>query len=173
MAAFVLTLAARVEAVEREQQLGADAGPGILVAAGKTEVGGAIAIHWTYGLTDAFNLMLEASGSVLSLRNEGDATHQRPGWILDADVGVGYVFDVLQWVPYAGVLVGGYGLSGGSLEGGTKILPGAVVALGLDYRLTRTVAVGVALRQHMLVTDTGNYPSFTQALARLETTWGW
>ena len=79
---------------------------------------------------------------------------------------------MLTWVPYAGILVGGYGLSGGTIPG-MKLLPGVEIALGLDYRARhRPLAVGVAVRQHFL-SETDTYPSFTQLLARFEYVWGW
>jgi hypothetical protein len=51
-------------------------------------------------------------------------------------------------------------------------LGGLSIAAGLDYRLSRSFAIGVALRQHM-VTDPNTYPSLSQAFARAEYTWGW
>jgi len=162
-------------AVEREQQLGADLGGAMLVVSGKStpDVGGVAGVHFAYGLSDAFNLMAEAEWSLVALHETGGAStlRTRPTWAANADVGVGYVFDVLRWVPYAGVLVGGYDLSGGTIAG-TRLLLGAVIALGCDYRLDRALSVGVALRQHML-SDTSTYPSFTQAFARVEYSWGW
>jgi hypothetical protein len=162
-------------AVEREQQLGVDLGGSMLIVSGKSapDVGGVAGVHWTYGLSDALNLMAEAEWSLLALRETqgGTGPGTRPSWAANADVGVGYVFDVLQWVPYGGLLVGGYDLSGGTIPG-SKILLGAAIAVGCDYRLDRTLAIGIALRQHML-TDASTYPSFTQAFARLEYTFGW
>jgi len=161
-------------AAEREHQIGADLGGSMLVVSGKNtpDVGGVAGVHWTYGLTDAFNLMAEGAWSLLALNEtQSGKSGTRPSWAANADVGVAYVFDVLQWVPYAGVLVGGYDLSGGTIAG-MKILPGAAIALGFDYRFGRGLLAGVALRQHML-TDTSTYPSFTQAFARVEYAWGW
>ena len=54
----------------------------------------------------------------------------------------------------------------------TKFLPGVELALGLDYRISPSIAVGVAGRQHLL-SETDTYPSFTQLLARFEYIWGW
>ena len=88
-----------------------------------------------------------------------------------AAAGVAYVLDVLQWVPYAGVLVGGYGLGGGTIQG-TKVLAGAAFALGLDYRVSRSLCAGVTARQHML-TEPNTYPSYTQLFAKFEYTFGW
>jgi hypothetical protein len=174
-----------VLAVEREQQLGVDFGGSMLIVSGKSspDVGGVAGIHWTYGLSDALNLMAEADWSLVALNEtqKASTTGTRPSWAANADVGIGYVFDVLRWVPYAGVLVGGYDLSGGTIPG-TKFLLGVAIAIGCDYRFDRTLAVGIALRQHMLTDPStwaagdiasSTYPSFTQAFARLEYTWGW
>jgi hypothetical protein len=160
-------------AVEHEHHAGIDAGGSILVLNDKTDVGGGVGAHWTYGLTDAFNLMVEGSWSLVALgeKRAVGVPRTRPATVGDAGVGVGYVLDVLKWVPYAGALVGGYMLTGGTV--GTKILPGAALALGLDYRFARSLAVGFAFRQHMLVTEMSTYPSFTQMFARVEYTWGW
>jgi hypothetical protein len=162
-------------AVEREHHLGVDAGASLLVVGGQSspEVGAGIGAHWTYGLSDALNLMVEAAGSRLAVNEAQGASqpHVQPAWMANADVGIGYVFDVMQWVPYAGLLVGGYALSGGTIQG-AKVLPGAAFALGLDYRFGRSLAAGISIRQHML-TEVSTYPSFTLAFARLEYTWGW
>jgi hypothetical protein len=170
-----LAVAAPAGAQEHEHHLGVDVGGGLLVLGDKStnDLGATFMAHYTYGLSDAFILMVEAQYSQVALGQTADSPntpHTYPSWIGNANVGVGYVFDVLTWVPYAGLLVGGYDLSGGTIPG-MKILPGAEIALGLDYRLTPRVAVGVAGRQHM-VSQCKEYPSFTQLLARVEIVWG-
>jgi hypothetical protein len=171
--AVAILFSAPAHAVEREHQLGADLGGSMLIVSGKNQpdVGGIVGVHWTYGLSDAFNLMAEGQWSLVALDESPKAGPVRPSWVGNVDVGVSYVFDVLQWVPYAGVLVGGYDLSGGTIPG-LKLLAGAVLAFGVDYRFTRSLLGGVALRQHML-TDASVYPSFTQAFLRAEYAWGW
>jgi len=167
-------LARQALAVERENQVGADLGGSMLIVSGKSapDVGGVAGVHWTYGLSDAFNLMAEADWSLLALKEtQSGSPGTRPSWAANANIGVSYVFDVLRWIPYAGVLVGGYDLSGGTIAG-MKLLPGAAIAIGFDYRFDRSFAAGFALRQHML-TDASTYPSFTQAFARVEYCWGW
>jgi Outer membrane protein beta-barrel domain len=170
-----LAVTAPAEAEDHEHHLGVDVGGGLLVINDKStkDLGATFMAHYTYGLSDAFMLMVEAQYSQVALGQTADSPktpHTYPSWIGNADVGIGYVFDVLTWVPYAGLLIGGYDLSGGTIPG-MKILPGAEVALGLDYRLTPSVAVGVAGRQHM-VSKFKEYPSFTQLLARVEIVWG-
>jgi hypothetical protein len=167
-----LAAAQPARAVEREHHVGVDVGPAIFVSKGHTTAGAAFVGHYTYGLTDAFDLMVEASWSFTSFTGGADSTHTRPAWLANADVGAAYVFDVLRWVPYLGGLVGATTLSGGPL-GRTKVLPDITLALGLDYRIDRRWVVGVAGRQRLLLTDAATYPSDTQVLARFEYTWGW
>jgi hypothetical protein len=169
-------LASRAGAVEHEHHVGVDAGGAVLVVNGKSsaDVGGGFGLHYAYGLTDAFNLMAESSFSLVGFgdqSNGGMAPSTYPAWLGNADVGVCYVLDVLQFVPYGGLLAGGYALGGGTMAS-TRVLPGFELALGLDWRLGRAFAVGFAFRQHM-VTDPGTYPSFTQFFGRFEYTWGW
>lgn len=165
-AAIAATIANSAGAVEREHHLGLDLGGNTLVIGGSgTDTGASVGAHWTYGLTDQFDLMIEGAWSV-------EALGRRAGSITNGDVGVSYVLDVLRWVPYFGVLVGGYELTGSEI-GGPKLLPGGVLAGGLDYRLNRALELGVAVREHMLLTEASIYPSFVQVLARIEYTWGW
>jgi hypothetical protein len=169
--ALVAALSFPAGAVEREHHLGVGAGASMLVMSDKTHVGAVAGAHWAYGLTDAFNLMAEGAWS-LATPGERLQVKGAPRGVTNVDVGLGYVFDVLRWVPYAGALVGGYALTGGTVDG-AKILPAIAIALGLDYRLGRSWAVGVAFRQHLLFTDMSDYPSFTHLFARFEYTWGW
>jgi Outer membrane protein beta-barrel domain len=174
VAAAVVSFSSNGGAVESEHQIGIDGGMSMLVMSDKTDVGGALGAHWAYGLSDALNLMAEGAWSLVALGEKVQNVHTprtRPTNVGNVDFGISYVFDVLQWVPYAGILVGGYALLGGTI-GSPTILPGASAAVGLDYRLGRKWAVGLAFRQHF-VTDTSTYPSFTHAFARFEYTWGW
>jgi hypothetical protein len=175
VAALVATTAHPAGAVERENHVGADLGATMLQVNNKSslDVGPALGAHWTYGLNDAFNLMVEATWSLVAIETLDSklTPRNRPTWVGTADVGVAYVFDVLTWVPYAGVLFGGYALDGGTIRG-TVFLGGLSLAAGLDYRLSRSFAVGVALRDH-IVTDPNTYPWLAQVLARAEYTWGW
>ncbi len=174
-AAGVATTLATVpaRAVEREHHLGADAGM-VIEDSDSPDVGLSLGAHWTYGIDDAWNVMAEgdwtfvARGSSPSVVLPGN----RAASIANVDAGVAYVLDVLQWVPYAGVMAGADGLTGGTVKG-LKIFPDVVLAAGLDYRVGRSLAVGVAIREHMLVTEFSTYPSFTQILGRVEYTWGW
>jgi hypothetical protein len=175
VAAAGMALASRAGAVEREHHLGLDLGGSMLVLNDKTDLGGGAGAHWAYGLTDAFNVMAEGAWSLVSIGEKVQSTstpRTRPGSVANGDVGLAYVLDVGQWVPYAGALAGASALTGGTVSK-TKILPDLVTALGLDYRFGRSWAAGLAFRQHFFVTEISTYPSFTQVCARFEYTWGW
>ena len=157
-------------AVEQEHAISLGVGPSILDVAskGSADTGAGPAIAYTYGLSDAFNLMAETSWSLVALNeNAQDA----PTSVTTFDVGVGYVFDVVRWVPYAGLLAGTSLMSGGGIDG-VRFVPEAAVALGFDYKFDRTWAAGLALRQYFF-TDAATYPSYSQAFARVEYVWGW
>jgi hypothetical protein len=176
VACVVLAVPAR--AVEREHALGLDAGGAIFVVNDKSspDIGGSFGLHYTYGLSDAFNLVADAGWSLVALNETlTDPTttpRTRPTNVTNANVGVAYVLDVLQWVPWGALEIGGYALQGGTIEG-VKALPGAAVAVGLDYRLDRSWAIGVEAREHLLFTEMSTYPSFLQGLVRFQYVWGW
>jgi hypothetical protein len=142
-------------------------------------VGPSLGAMYSYGLSDQFNFLAEVKGSVLTLSREViDAEKNpvvpttRPTREASAAVGVSYVLDVLRWVPYAGLLVGGQAVSGGTLEK-ARILPVAQLALGLDYQMNRTLSFGFALRQSFMVTEMATYPSATHLFAKVELSWGY
>jgi hypothetical protein len=177
VAALAFTALARTaSAVEREHHAGVDLGGAALSIADKSslDVGPGVGGHYKYGLSDEFDLMAEGAWSLVAPGQTGGpkAPGTLPAWVANADVGVDYVFDVLRWVPYAGVLAGGYALAGGTVDH-VQLRPGVAAAVGVDYRFNRDFAAGIAVRQHLLFTDATTYPSFTQAFARVEWTWGW
>ena len=127
-------------------------------------------LHLTYGLTDAFNGLLEI-----------DITgHPSDGlMIASGSIGVGNVFDVLQWVPYVGLMAGGYDLWTVDAECGTDLTVachrgriGGSIPFGLDYQLSRSFAVGAQGRVHLLLL--GDSPvMYVTAFARAEVLWGY
>jgi hypothetical protein len=133
------------------------------------------ALHYAYGLTDQWNLTVELGSAVVASNQQQDAPETprtRPAGVDQGSVGAGYVIDILQWVPYLGVMGGVYRLWGGTLPE-ALVLPGVALSAGLDYQITRHVAVGLGLRQHFLLSKIDVYPSYTTALLRLEYMWGY
>jgi hypothetical protein len=171
-----LACPASAGAVEHEHHVGADVG-GALLMLGDTkssDLGASLGVHYTYGLSDMFNLVAQASWSLVApgqTAQSAKTPDTLPSHVTNADVGVAYVFDVLQWVPWVAAVAGGYVFAGGTIPG-TKIYPGAAIGVGLDYRLSRSWVVGASAYQHEFL-QMSRYPSFTQLYARFEYTWGW
>jgi hypothetical protein len=164
-------------AVERQHHLGLAPQLSILAIDGKStaSVGAGGAIHYAYGLNDTFNLMAEASSSIVAADQDQDTPEtprNRPAGVDHGAFGVGYVIDVFKWVPYLCALGGVYHLSGGTLDD-RLFLPGLSLGVGLDYQLSRSLAIGIAGRQHMFVSKLDTYPSYTTVLLRAEYMWGW
>lgn len=177
VAAAATTGVRGARAVEREHQVGLDVGGAALVVSDKPspDVGAALGAHYTYGLSDQFLLMVRATVSPVAPDERADSARtptDRPAGLVEGAVGMGYVLDVLRWVPYAGLLVGGCALYGGTLGGSPRVLPALSLALGLDYRVDRTWSVGASLHQSAF-TEPGTYPSLTQAFAHVDIHWGW
>jgi hypothetical protein len=163
-------------ALERQHHIGLDPSLSILKVDDKStvSVGAGLGLHYTYGIDDQFNFMAEMNVSRVAANQDQDdqtSPHTRPADLAYASAGVGYVIDVLQFVPYLGLLFGGYRLSGGTLDN-ALYLPGFELALGLDYQLSRSWAVGVAGRQHMMFTKLSTYPTYTNVMLRFEYMWG-
>lgn len=162
-------------AVERQHHFGLDPSLSILKVDDKStlSVGGGLGAHYTYGINDQFNFMASLNGSRVAANQEQDpgAPHTRPANVGHALAGVGYVIDVLRWVPYFGVLAGGYYLSGGTLDSAVLAFGGAV-QFGLDYQLSRHWAIGAAGQQHFILTKISDYPSYTNVMLRFEYMWG-
>ncbi len=117
--AAAVAVSARAHAVERENQLGLELGVPMLVVQGKstnTLSGGSFGLHYTYGITDAVNLVADGGTSLMPWGASSLSTTS------NLDVGVAYVLDVLRWVPWGAVEAGGYALTGDPV-GGTQNPP--------------------------------------------------
>jgi hypothetical protein len=156
--ALVLVTTSGARAFERQWHLGLDAGYAALFDDGASGFGGGA--HAAYGLSDAFNALLELDVT----RHPGVGTT-----VWSGATGVAYTLDVARAVPYGGILIAGYKLSGEL----STTAPGAQLVLGLDYALERNWAVGAQLRFHTIVAAN---PVGTMAYAttflRAEYVWG-
>jgi opacity protein-like surface antigen len=169
-----LALSPEAHAYERQQHLGVQLG-GTLMSTpnGGTPFGGNFGLHYTYGLSDALNLVVEADISAFPVGTEpAKNPPAQPGFVSTGGVGLMYVFDVLRWVPYAGGIAGA-GIFDGGYLGAPLIAPDLQLALGVDYEITRSWTIGVAYRQHFFVTQMTAYPEFTTLGLRFEYVWGW
>jgi hypothetical protein len=168
-----LALPGEALAVERQQHLGVSAGGTVMSTnGGTTPFGWNLGLHYTYGLWDAVNLVVEADASGFGVGTAPKNPAPEPGIVATGGVGLMYVFDVLRWVPYAGGIAGA-GYFGGGWLGSPFVTLDLQLAAGLDYQITRTWTVGAAYRQHFFVTEMSTYPEFTSVGLRFEYVWGW
>jgi len=169
-------------AFEHQHELGIDGGVAFISIDQKPtlSVGGGGGIHYSYGLTDAFNLMIEGAFCPVALQElpGPGILDNRPTMIENVGAGIGYTLDVVRWVPYVGVLASAFALHGGTIDG-VRFAGGPTLAVGFDYQLTRGpkhFAVGIASRLHFPLTDwtsgTVTYPVYVQIFLRAEYVWG-
>lgn len=178
MAASAYALApGDAHAIERQHHLGL--GPELAILSIKDKstasVGAGGALHYAYGLTDQWNLTLGASSAVVAANQKQDfptSPRTRPATVDHASVGAAYVIDILRWVPYLNVEAGAYRLAGGTLPS-SLFVAGASAGAGIDYQFNRDFAIGVAGKEHFLLSKLGTYPSYTTVVLRFEYMWGY
>jgi hypothetical protein len=169
-AGAALLAPSRAEAFEREWHLGG--GLGVTAYPHHYSVGPALGLHAAYGISDVFDLKLELLGSDHTYR-DSPKSESRSVLPYSAAVGLAYKLDVLQWIPYGGLLLG-YQHSVGRLP-----IPApfrrddllAALVLGLDYALSRDWGLGVSLRTDFLLTSR-EPGGATTTLLRAEYHWG-
>jgi hypothetical protein len=184
--AMVFSLGARPDlafAVENQHHVGV--GPAFsLWKTSKAPVAAGVGIHGTYnyGLSDAINLMGELhyarmtvpKGYLLDPEEKPPANvpTNRPGGVFGAMLGANYVIDVVRWVPYVGLLLGGNLLHSGNMPA-SKLFPTAAIAAGFDYQWSRLISTGFAFRQHFHFTKMSEYPSYSTFVLKLDVAWGY
>jgi hypothetical protein len=169
--------AAPAEAIEQQHHLGLAPTMGILSIDDKStpSVGLGGALHYAYGLSDQWNFTLSASSVVVAADQKQDfptSPHTRPAAVHQAGVGVSYVIDILRWVPWIGIEGGACLLTGGTLDG-SLVVPDISAGAGLDYQISRTIAVGLAGREHLMFSKLDTYPVYLTGMLRFEVMWGY
>jgi len=168
LAATIVLAPSPARAYEHQWHIGGALGYALTIDPTYNGFGGGV--HLTYGLTDAFNAMVELD---LTAHPGADAL------VGSGSIGAGYVLDILEWVPYVGLMAGVYdffsygGGCGGKGEPGciaTRI--GFSVPVGLDYLVSRSLAIGVAGRYHILPIGGDSTTQYLTVFARAEYIWG-
>jgi hypothetical protein len=128
--------------------------------------GWAVGLHGAYGLSDMFDAELEF------FRTHNPAVGGQSSDISAATMGLAYKIDILRWIPYAGLL-GGYYYWGGAPgpHGESGSTGGAAFQVGLDFLLTREVALNFDFRSHFSFKDELYSPLQTLMLGA-EYRWG-
>ena len=168
-AALALTSSGAAGAFERQWHVGAGFGYALYGNAAGAAHGFGGDLHATYGLTDTWNAMAQLD---LVRHPSGQLT------VAGGSLGIGYVVDVLRWVPYVGATVGAYdqwtsAAVCGAAAGADCHAPrlGLGIPGGLDYQLSRSFAVGVQARYELLLVGAPAAHLFT-TFARFEYVWG-
>jgi hypothetical protein len=164
-------------AIERQHHVGVAPAFGVLSINDKSTASAGFggALHYAYGLSDQWNLTLDASSIIVAADQQQDfrtSPHTRPSAVHQAGAGVSYVIDILRWVPWVGIEGGACLLTRGTLDR-SVVVPDISLGLGLDYQLTRTWAIGVTGREHLLLSKLDTYPSYLTAMLRVELMWGY
>jgi hypothetical protein len=167
IASFAWLSPARADAFERQWHTGASLGYLALLRPDvRTRHGLGGSAHVAYGLTDTVNLIGE-----LNLTGYPSGSLVLTG----GGVGASYIFDVIQWVPYIGALVGAYDVIDASGECDKychSLRLNLEIPFGIDYTVSRDIAVGVAGRYQVLIS--GYSPAQgIGAFARFELLWGY
>jgi hypothetical protein len=165
-----LFVSGRAQAFEREWHTGG--GVGFTAYPHYYSLGPALGLNAGYGISDVFDLKLEVLGSYHAY--PGALKSESP-WAAPFSVaaGLSYKLDVLQWIPYAALLVGVRDVSGTLAHGASFHRDDALAALvvGLDYAMTRNFGLGASVRADMLLSSLTDGESVTTML-RAEYHWG-
>jgi hypothetical protein len=158
-------------AYERQWHLGADLGYALQGDSAGLANGGGGGVHAAYGLSDAFNAMVDI-----------DATFHPKNKLALGSVtaGAAYVLDVLRWVPYAGLMIGAYenwSTSGACGKPGAPPCAnthfGAAIPVGLDYQVTRSFAIGAQAKYNFIFLGPNVPVHYLTIFARAEFIWGY
>ncbi|HEY3667213.1 MAG TPA: hypothetical protein VGL19_14485 [Polyangiaceae bacterium] len=172
--AAALLLPARAHAFEREWHLGG--GLGVTAYPHYYSVGPVVGLNAAYGLSDVFDLKLELLSGYHGYTPPSSPTSPRPTEHAEpysAVAGLSYKLDVLQWIPYAALLVGYQHIAGQLPQGAPFRRDDALfgILFGLDYAMTRNFGLGASIRTDTLLSSPSNGEAFTMML-RAEYHWG-
>lgn len=163
MAVGALPRHARAEA--GQWRGGAGLGPAWLEGAGP---GPALSAYVRHGISGSVDLTLQ---SMTSLHPSSSAS--RRAWAFEAGPGIDVRWDVLQWVPYAGVGLAYYRLGGAAVDdtarAGSSL--GAPLYAGVDYLLSRALVLNLQATVHTLIVPDG--PRLTWALLTFGAAHAW
>jgi hypothetical protein len=173
LALCLVGLSASAAAVERQWHLGAGLGAGTFK--GSSGLAPGAGAYAAYGISDVFDARLELTAITYDF-TEPPAPVDRTQ-VYSALIGLSYKVDVIEWVPYMGLLVGYTRFSGGPKpEQRSKNDLGFDAHVGLDYLWTRSVGFGTKLGYQGFLGNPpdslADTPSFV-FMVRTEYRWGW
>lgn len=150
-------------AYEHDFHVGAKGG---LAFQNDRDLGWAVGAHGAYGLSDMFDAELELFASQNVVVDDQKTT------VFAATTGLAYKIDILRWIPYVGVLGGYYHWGGLPGPNGETNAVGAAAQLGLDFLMTRDVALSLDFRWHFSFKDEF-YSPMRSLMLGAEYRWGY
>ena len=174
----MIAWSSKADAYERQWQASLGLGYAHLSNGGGTAVqlaslpGFGASLGLSYGVNDALNIIGHADFSM----HPGDTSVLVGG----GGVGIAYVLDIVQWVPWLGLTAGAYGVSIGEPCVSNVSVPcttgrfGLSLPFGLDYQLSRSFSLGAGGRYGLLLF--GNQNKLDQTIsvfARAQYIWGY
>jgi hypothetical protein len=161
--AILALMAGSAGADEDDRSISVFGGYGTYAIPEHTPDGGVVGLDYERGFSDAMSL--RASGGFgLYLLDDDD---MGPSYSGHATIGLTYLFDVLKYVPYVNVGVGGIVLAGGPVED-VRLDALLELGIGLDILHSRTFSYGVQARLETFIQET----SFFTAGVRATYRWG-
>jgi len=121
--------------------------------------GGALGLEYEHGLSDVFWLRAAAAGGVYGA--DGG-----PSYAAQGSIGLTYVVDVVKYIPYLHLGIGGVGVFGGAVD--RQLHPVAELGAGLDILARRDLSWGPWLRLASFLDDS----EFVSGGLRLSWRWG-
>jgi hypothetical protein len=129
------------------------------------DVGGAVAVTYEHAIGTELMLRGELAGG--AFYGGADKPQSKTSYAALADAGAVFRFDVLKYVPYAFVGLGGVATTGGPIDRGVN--PVLAVGGGLDILQSRSLSYGFELR---LASFGGDVTVVTLG-ARISHRWGY
>jgi hypothetical protein len=106
------------------------------------DIGGALGVTYEHAVSSDISLRGDLSGGLFY---GGQTKDQSPtSYAVLFDAGVTFRFDVLKYVPYALIGIGGIASGGGPIDG--ELDPVLVIGGGLDYLASRDRSYGIEAR---------------------------
>jgi hypothetical protein len=141
--------------------------------------GPALSAYVRHGLSASVDLTLQSMTSLHPASSPapgaGAPQPQRSNraWAFEAGPGIDVRWDVLQWIPYAGVGLAYYRLGGAAVDdtarAGSSL--GAPLYAGVDYLLSRALVLNLQATVHTLIAPDG--PRLTWALLTFGAAHAW
>ncbi len=124
--------------------------------------GAALGLEYERGFSDAMSFRVGGGGGIYfaSLGEDGKTSYST-----HATVGITYLFDVVRYVPYATVGLGGIWIFGGGQDAKLNAL--VEFGVGLDILQSRRFSWGVQARLESFVQETSFFTAGVRA------TWRW